>query len=363
MNKRKLDKQPFAGCLSLLKENILLVAGIVITFSLCMYSILGVFGFSAYPDEFGYWSPAAAILGYDWSAITSLGSFYSYGYSILLVPILSFFDGAINTYRAAVSLNLILQCISIPLIYCILINVFPADNRNIAKISAVISVLYPAWVFYTQTTMAESLLSFLFVLSAYLMLLFFEKPSVLKGFFCALVLMYCYFVHMRCLGTIAAGVLTLIIWLFSQRKSNNKNKIGKKVWLIPVIIVVLFVASFTIKSFVIDNLYHSAGKDMLSWNDYSSVPHRILRTFTDGGVKYLFQDVCGKLLYLGLATYGTAYFGIYFYAKNFASVIKKIKRREYTHCDFLKLYLFLATFAQFMVALIYLNGPFVTFSG
>ena len=65
MRKAKLDKQPVSGCLSFLKENILLVLGIVIAISFCMYGITGVYGFSAFPDEFGYWAPAAALLGYD----------------------------------------------------------------------------------------------------------------------------------------------------------------------------------------------------------------------------------------------------------------------------------------------------------
>ena len=53
-----------------------------------MYGIFAIIGFSAFPDEFGYWSVAAAILGYDWSSITGLGPYYSYGYSVLLTPIL-----------------------------------------------------------------------------------------------------------------------------------------------------------------------------------------------------------------------------------------------------------------------------------
>ena len=50
-----------------------------------MYCLMGVFGFVAFPDEFGYWAVAGAILGYDWSEVTSIGSYYSYGYGALLV--------------------------------------------------------------------------------------------------------------------------------------------------------------------------------------------------------------------------------------------------------------------------------------
>ena len=36
---------------------------------------------SLFPDEFGYWAPAAEMLGWDWSESVSLGSYYSFGYS------------------------------------------------------------------------------------------------------------------------------------------------------------------------------------------------------------------------------------------------------------------------------------------
>ena len=72
------EKQSFLDCFLHLRNNIFLYVGIIIAIACFLYGIFGVFGFSAYPDEFGYWAPAAAIFGYDWSEITSLGSYYSY---------------------------------------------------------------------------------------------------------------------------------------------------------------------------------------------------------------------------------------------------------------------------------------------
>ena len=349
----KFDKQPFKGCLSFFKDNVLLGLGIIITFSLCMYCILGTYGFSAYPDEFGYWTPAAAVKGYDWSEITSLGSYYSYGYSVLLWICLTLFNGAISTYRAAIVLNLIMQCTAVPLIYHILTDLFPTADKNTRQIASVISILYPAWVYYTQTTMAESLLYFLFVLTAYLVLSFFKKPGALKAVLLILTMVYCYFVHMRCMGVIGAGAATIVIWIFSRRSSG---KFGKKVWLIPIFIGVLFVASFYIKSFVIGRLYNSASDFVLSWNDYASVPERLLRIVTGDGAVLLLKDIAGKVLYLGLATYGIGYFAIGFLVKECVNSVRNIIQKKSNDRDFLVLYIFLAVLAQFMVALLYLNG-------
>ncbi len=344
MKEAKFDKQPVSGCLSFLKDNSFLVLGIIIAISFCMYSIIGVYGFSAFPDEFGYWSPAAALLGYDWTQITSLGSYYSYGYSILLAGILAVFQGSISAYRAAIIVNLLLQCASILILNNILAQI-AHEEKNTKAIIAAISVLYPAWVFYVQTTMAESLLNFLFILSCFLMLEFLKKPGAIRGLALVLVLAYCYLVHMRCIGLLGAGGLTIVIWLLGQ----NKKKIGKKVWLLPVCIIILFGASFIIKDIVTGSVYKGVSGDMLSWNDYSSIPYRVMKTFEGRGFRYLLLDAAGKLFYLGLSTYGIAYYGI-------VCIIRNIAKKEKDNTFYFWLFLFLAIAAQFLVSLIYLNG-------
>ena len=313
---------------------------------------MGVYGFVAFPDEFGYWSVAGAILGYDWSDITSIGSYYSYGYGIILVIFLKLFKGATSAYRAAIFFNMVLHCISIPILYRILTDLFQTEQKNIRQIAAVISALYPAWVFYTQTTMAESLLYFLFVLAAYIALKFLKKPGALKGLLFVLILTYCYFVHMRCIGIIVAGVLTVLIWIISKRK----NEIGKKVWLIPILIAILFGASFIIKNFVVSRLYSSVSASVLSWNDYTSVPERVLRIITGDGFIYLLKDIAGKLFYMGIATYGLAYVGLCLTVKNSFIAVKHIRKRACDSIDVFWIFLFLSGLFEFLVALIYLNG-------
>lgn len=352
MNNTEFDKQPDKGCLSLLRENLLLVLGIVLVFSLSMYCIMGVFGFVAFPDEFGYWSVAGAILGYDWSEITSIGSYYSYGYGVILVIFLKLFKGATAAYRAAIILNALLQCISIPILYIILTDLFPTEQKNIRQIAAVISALYPAWVFYTQTTMAESLLYFLFVFVTYLMLEFLKKPGVLKGIILVIILVCCYFVHMRCIGIIAAGVLTTLIWIISKRKSG----ISKKVWLIPILIILMFGASFIIKNAVVGRLYSNVSDSVLGWNDYSSIPERIVRIMTGKGILYLLFDVAGKLFYMGMATYGMAYIAFYVAYKKSIAAVRSIRSKNTVVTDYLWIFLSMASLFQFLVALIYLNG-------
>ena len=79
---------------------------------LCMYGLHRIYGFSLFPDEFGYWASAAKVLGYDFSEVASIGSYYSFGYSLILLPILHLLSDSVLAYRCAVVVNLLLQILS-----------------------------------------------------------------------------------------------------------------------------------------------------------------------------------------------------------------------------------------------------------
>lgn len=351
-----IKEQSFAGCSLFFKDNIYLFLGIFIAVAICMYGIVGIYGFSAFPDEFGYWSPAAAMLGYDWSQITSLGSYYSYGYSILLVPVLFLFHDPVVAYRAAVILNLSMQCVSFPLLYLVLKELFPQEKKRMLSIATAVAIIYPAWMFYVQTTMAEALLYFLFILAAFVMMRFLKKPGFISGACLGVALVYLYLVHMRCVGTIGAGVLTLVLFFFFSRRGKEKAKGVNKAWILILFIVIMFGISFALKDKVIAVLYHGTSSDVLSWNDYSGIAFRIKKILNLKGILYLLEDVCGKILYIGLATCGIAYFGIFGCVRRAIGAFLMIKNKKGTYLDFLWIYIALAVLFQFFVALIYLNG-------
>ena len=70
-----------------------------LVFCIFQVNIQKIYGFSIYPDEFGYWASAAQMLGWDWTDTVALGSYYSYGYSLLLAPILWIFRDSVAAYE------------------------------------------------------------------------------------------------------------------------------------------------------------------------------------------------------------------------------------------------------------------------
>ena len=132
------------------------------------YNIGKIYGFTILPDEFGYWSYAAAAAGYDWSGIVSLNSYYSYGYSVILLPVLILFQDGLTAYRAAVAVNFVMVAGIGFLLQYLMVGLFPDMKGRVLSVFAAVITLYPPLLLYARTTMTETLLAFLYVLAVVL---------------------------------------------------------------------------------------------------------------------------------------------------------------------------------------------------
>jgi hypothetical protein len=185
----------------------------VLILMFALYSIFKAYGFTYFPDEFGYWMYAAKAAGYDWTNIASIGSYYSYGYSIILFPIFSLFKNAVTAYRVAVAMNFVL----IGIAYFLLLRL----GKDL-EIKAAVALCYPPLLFYAKSTMVEVLLAVMFIVICALLYSYIDKGKSYTLVGIILGLVYIHFVHMRAVGVLLAGILTLIIYFALEKK-----KIGK----------------------------------------------------------------------------------------------------------------------------------------
>lgn len=274
------------------------------------------------PDEFGYWSSAARTVGYDWSPVASLGSYYSFGYSFLLVPILKLFQNGVAAYRAAVFFNVLLMCAGVVLMQEILKRMFPEMDKVKRALISGVAVLYPSWIFYMQMTMTEALLMFLFVLITWLFICLIQKTKVTIAAALAVALIYIYCVHMRTVGVLIACVITLFLWMISEHP-NFKTVIT--FW--GVLLCFLLLAA-VMKQNTITEVFANADIRVLAGNDYGSQWGKLRQIFTTHGIGQFAREVMAKVFYLGLASFGIFYWGIGFTVKKVVSLAKKLFRKE-----------------------------------
>ena len=74
-------------------------------------------------DEFGYWTAAADFVGFDWSECASLNTYYSFGYGLVLAPLLLLIKNPIDVYKLALILNVFFIQLSFLLLCSIFENI------------------------------------------------------------------------------------------------------------------------------------------------------------------------------------------------------------------------------------------------
>lgn len=324
----------------------------LLIFGIFQYGIHKIFGMVYYPDEFGYWASAANWIGYDWSGLTALNSYYSFGYSLLLAPILKTGSDAVTAYRTAVALNMVLHALAIPMLYGILRRLFPAESEVSQTCAVGIALFYPVWDFYEQTTLAEGLLFFLYIAIVYLM----ARMVSGAGLWTVLLLIgssvYSCLVHMRTVGVAAAVVFILLLRLWKEPAYR------KKMLAAVLALAVSMILGAALRLTVLRSVYGNTDGELLAANDITGQFARVMAVCTGEGLRRFLCGCIGKLFYLGAASFGLIYYALaYLWGKSVCLVRKIRNRSSIVAEEWLSLFLLLSFAGQFLITAIYMNNP------
>lgn len=332
---------------------------VVLIFCVFWRSIYRIYEFHIYPDEFGYWVSAAAWNGYDWSAVMATSSmYYSFGYSLILTPILRFSADSVQAYRIAVAVNMILQCISIGLLWGIVTRLYESlhhetkfveeDGGQIMEMLTGVgaAVLYPVWTFYTQTTLSEALLNFLYLFICWQMFRFLEKPTTIKVAVLSVAIAYLYFVHMRTIGVVAASILTLLLYGWKTPDCRKKILAGL------VIFIISMGVGLHLQNVIKETAYVAADAERMTKNSYAGHFGQLKELFTLSGIMKFLQSCEGKLYYLGMASFGLFYPAVMAAIKRTVQIFRSAFTKE-NYCFF---FLSVSMAGQFLITAIATSG-------
>ncbi len=321
---------------------------LLLIFGLFQLSIFRLYGFSLYPDEFGYWSSAANIVGYDWSTLASLGSYYSFGYSLLLMPILYIFKGGLAAYRAAIGVNYLLVALSFVLLSKLSLRIFGGKSDRIKNVLiCAVASLYPPLILYSQMTMAESLVTFLFILLCYIFAEYLYKPDVIKLVLLVIVALYLYSVHNRTIGVIIALFLAYVFFGIANKKS-------RKLTFIMICLAVGAVLIFIIlRHRTIGSVFAGASADDLDINGYRGQVYKIKHILSKDGIGDFAIEVLGKLYYLVISTYGMVVFCLISVYNGLRDMLKG--KPGSGRSAIFKLFVVLSTVAEILISSIFLH--------
>lgn len=327
------------------KEYLFMIA---ILFAFWAFGIGSTYGFLMFPDEFAYWSYAARLAGYDWSDVTALAPYYSYGYSLILIPIFVFCKDAVTAYRIAVSINFLFLFLAMVALAGTMKRMMPDKKMPIVLFSA-LTVLLPCNLFYTQMTLTEVFLVALYIAAGSVLYRYLENNRLSTLLLLMLILIYLYTVHMRTVGVLLAAMIVVTIHIFLR---------GDKRWHVLAALgaaLALFAAADFLKQQAFVYVYGGINQELVAANDYSGQMEKIRSVLSLEGFYDLLISLAGKVLYLGLATWGLFYWGIYGMVRQAFALLRNIKKHVSAKPQqFFAVFVLLTVAAQIVIGTIYL---------
>lgn len=325
------------------KERLDYIIPMLLLFIIAGYSICSAYGFLIFPDEYTYWAYAGMSAGYDWSDVTSLGTYYSYGYSLILFPILFFCKDGNVAYRLAIGANFAILAVAFIYLAKKCRVIWNSKEYPVVIFSA-IAIFFAGHLFNAQMTLTETVILGLYIIIGGLLYRYLAHNELFILIFLLLALVYIYMVHMRTVGIVLSALVILLFHILSGQ--------GKKVhviWLLGVV-GICFVISGFIKEWSYMTVFGGLNRELVGGNDYSGQLEKLRYIFTPQGFYDLFVHILGKLLYLGLATYGFFIWGIYSLIKG---VLLTGKENSYSDKRF-SIYVLLTITMQVMIGAVYL---------
>lgn len=280
-------------------------------------------------DEFGYWANAAQISGKKWDFLLSMTPFYSYGYSILLVPLFWLIKIPSKMYAVAIIGNVIVLLVSFGGSMYIIKHLFPKFTFVQRWFIALLTTLYVNNLMQSQSAWTENLLYMLVIICCCFLIKVCEKMTITNFICLVLVALYAYMVHQRALVLIIALGLTFLAMLFKGKLSGKV--IGGIFATIIVGIIILYITKNIVLSFYGNN-------SLVGINDYSGQTGKISGIFTIDGLILFLKNYLGSIFYLSIASYGLIPIGVIFCCKKFIFSFKEKNSTFYFYLSCLLIY-------------------------
>ena len=302
-------------------------------------------------DEYGYLSCALYLSGKGSLDIASTLSYYSFGYSVLLVPLVKFISNPIILFRSI----LIVNYLCIIGAFFLSVKVITQIEKNISNTLLVmfccIGFLYVSNYINSKYVFSESLLVLMIWIIIYIFQSILNKYSIFKIIMLEISCVYLYFIHQRTISIVLAMAIIILVLCIMKRIPISA--------LITVVIpIIVFLLGQSVKTIIIDNVYLNGGQ--LANNDYSAQFTKIRFIFSKDGLVSLLYGLLAKIYYFNLASFFIGSIGVlYISDKIIQAVIKKYREKDSLIDDKCYLYLFMliSFIFAFAIQVIFLIYP------
>lgn len=232
-------------------------------------------------DDFGYWAGGYYITGINWSNMMFGVPYYSFGYGIVLAPLICIIKSPIVLYRVAVILNSVFIVIAFRVSIKISERIFP-DVTSLKRGFFCFAIFtYSAFLCLSRIVFSEILLVMVVLLLVNEFMKQEEKATVIRSIIIAVLSSYSYIVHQRMLSMVVASVV--IMFVLKLNKKIYSVHLGS---FIAVDVVMLSVGA-TYKKVLQSDLWGTSAMQN-DVNDYSVQLKKVYGILQGIGTKGLF---------------------------------------------------------------------------
>lgn len=299
---------------------VILICEMILILCIHLWNINDLYAFFLSEDELGYWGNAACFLGKDWGNTVSYCSYYSYGYSVFLMLLLSLPIQALTMYRLAIAANALFILLSFSISFYLFTHLMPNKNKIFVSIACTGMSLYTSFICQSSITWSECyliLFVWLILLQAYLIS---KKVTMVRIIVFALELVYIYMIHQRTIPFLIAGMVFMILLTIRKRVTI------RQFIMIAVIVVIALALSSMLKTYFQSTIYN--GTNTIG-NDYTSITSEMS---IENMIVPVIREVAGQFYYLWTATFGIVPLGI---GITIMECVKKWKKKETDESIFL----------------------------
>lgn len=259
-------------------------------------------------EESRVWGYAYTLFGVDWSYYISTESLYSFGYSILMAPVIALFQNSpVAVYKIAIMGNGLALGLSYLLSLYVMFRIFPKSNKYLISVACAVSALSPGYAAIKCLALPDMVIVLLVWINLALLISLKEHATKAKVFLFGIVCGIGVSFH-------AAMIVIAIIGGIQLALFAKKKQIQKKDALMGIFFIVLIV--FVVQ--IIENIWLFAATVGLEARVSTSLGGffaQIAEGLTHSGLLEFIGSFFSKLYGLGVGTWLLAIPGIIFCLK------------------------------------------------
>ena len=340
-------------------SNIVNLLFIIIIFTACLWDVGSLERIRVIDDGFCYWGIAATLSGYDWIDLISTSAYYSYGYSLVLIPLFLLHRLGLSMaiiYRLAIVMNACFLSGCYLMALYMLKEIFKDIPDGLKYIISLFAALYIGNTAQMGLAWTETFLLFMFWCIVVLMYRFMKKTTYLNTLGLAAATAWLFAIHMRAIGVVLSVCLVLACFLISHFKEIEKKYI---VYTIAVF-AVFFCVVIILKKYVSNYIYLGTAENSI--NNVSVNVTRVGNLLNIRGLMDIAVSFIGKLYYVTAATFVFGMIGVF--ASLFllgSGFIKKIKTgiwSKWQTKEWMTCFILLSFLAEIGIAAIFKIAPY-----